>query len=274
MMTPSLERLAVDGGSIAYDITGTGPLVVALPGMGDLRSSYRFTVPALVEAGYRVATVDLRGHGDSSPDFAEYGDEATARDTITLLDRLGPAVIVGNSMSAGAAVIVAAERPDLVLGLVLTGPFVRDPKINPVMKALMRVAMAAPFAAGVWKSYLPTLFAGRKPDDFADYVASVTAAMGKPGYARAFSRTTRTTHAPAEASLPRVQAPALVIMGELDPDFPKPADEAAWIAQHVGGSALDATVLMVPDAGHYPHAQQPALVNRAIVEFLGTLPRA
>jgi pimeloyl-ACP methyl ester carboxylesterase len=58
-------------------------------------------------------------------------------------------------------------------------------------------------------------------------------------------------------------------MGELDPDFAEPADEAAWIAGH-----LDATVFMVPDAGHYPHAQRPDLVNPAIVEFLGTLNRA
>lgn len=269
MMTIATEKLAVDGGTIAYEIHGDGPLVVALPGMGDLRSSYRFLAPALVAAGYRVALVDLRGHGDSSTDFADYGDEATARDTIALLEHLGPAVIVGNSMAAGSAVIVAAQRPELVRGLVLVGPFVRDPKSNPVMTAIMRLATATPFVAATWKAYLPSLFAGRKPEDFAQESARVIDALKRPGYARAFSRTTRTTHAPAEAVLGRIQTPTLVVMGELDPDFPKPADEAAWIAEQ-----LDATVLMVPDAGHYPHAQQPELVNPAVVDFLGSLERA
>ncbi len=243
--------------------SGDGPLVVCLPGMGDLRSSYRFLAPTLVDAGYRVALVDLRGHGDSSTAYTEYGDEATARDTIALLEHLGSAVIVGNSMSAGAAVIVAAERPELVDGLVLTGPFVRNPRSNPVMTAVMRVVLAAPVVALIWKSYLPTLFAGRRPDDFAEYIASVIAAMRRPGYAKAFSLTTRTTHAPAEERLDRVHTPALVVMGAMDPDFPKPADEAAWIA-----ARLDATVLMVPESGHYPHAQRPDLVNPAVVAFL------
>jgi pimeloyl-ACP methyl ester carboxylesterase len=94
-------------------------------------------------------------------------------------------------------------------------------------------------------------------------------AIRRPGYTRAFSRTTRTTHAPVEAVIDRVHTPALVVMGQLDPDFPKPADEAAWIEGH-----LDATVLMVPDAGHYPHVQQPELVNPAVLDFLGTLERA
>ncbi len=52
-------------------------------------------------------------------------------------------------------------------------------------------------------------------------------------------------------------------MGELDPDFPKPAEEASWIA-----AQLKAEVLMVPEAGHYPQSQQPELVGPAIVAFL------
>jgi pimeloyl-ACP methyl ester carboxylesterase len=269
MMTNSTEILTTEGGTIAYELHGVGPLVVCLPGMGDLRSSYRYLAPALVEAGYRVALVDLRGHGDSSSTFAEYNDEATARDTIALLEHLGSAVIVGSSMAAGSAAIVAAQRPDLVDGLVLTGPFLRNPKVNPVLAAIMRIATATPLVAATWKAYLPTLFAGRKPDDFAEQSARTIDAIRRPGYARAFSLTTRTTHAPAEAVVDDIHTPTLVVMGELDPDFPKPADEAAWIAGH-----LDATVLMVPDAGHYPHVQQPEIVSRAVVDFLSSIQRA
>src|SRR5690606_4994591 len=48
--------LDVDGGRVAYDVAGTGPVVVMLPGLGDLRQEYRFLAPLLAEAGYRVAT--------------------------------------------------------------------------------------------------------------------------------------------------------------------------------------------------------------------------
>ena len=56
-------------GRIGYDIGGDGPLVLLVPGMGDLRAAYRFLAPALREAGYRVACTDLRGHGDSDSTF-------------------------------------------------------------------------------------------------------------------------------------------------------------------------------------------------------------
>src|SRR5947209_8914556 len=118
-------------GRVAYEVAGTGPLVVCVPGMGDLRASYRFLRPALVAAGYRVVLMDLRGHGDSDTSFTQYGDEATAEDITALLEHLGsPAVLVGNSMAAGAAVLVAARRPAGVSGLVLVGPFVRNAPVS------------------------------------------------------------------------------------------------------------------------------------------------
>ena len=88
--------------------------------MGELRSVYRFTVPALVAAGYRVATMDLRGHGDSDATFGRYDDVAAGGDVVALVEHLGgPAVVIGSSMGAGAAAWAAAERRDLVTGLVL-----------------------------------------------------------------------------------------------------------------------------------------------------------
>ena len=157
-------RLRCPEGRIGYDVAGSGPLVVLVPGMGDLRAGYRFLAPGLRAAGYRVACTDLRGHGDSDATFTSYGDEETAGDVIALLEELGgPAVVMGNSMGAGAAAIAAAERPDLVSGLVLAGPFVRNPKTSAMRRLLLRVAMAPPWAAISWKSYLPKLYAGRRP---------------------------------------------------------------------------------------------------------------
>jgi pimeloyl-ACP methyl ester carboxylesterase len=262
---PTTRHLGRPGqGNIAYDIQGTGPLVLLVPGMGDLRSAYRFLTPALLAAGYTVATTDLRGHGDSDSSFTSYGDVATAGDIEALLVELGqPAVIVGNSMSAGSAVIVAAEHPELVDGLVLVGPFVRRPSTTAIENLMFRAMMARPWAAAAWKAYMPRLYSGTLPSDYAEYQQRVIASIKRPGYTNAFSLTTRTDHLLAGASLVNVKAPTLVVMGDKDPDFKNPKAEADWIAK-----ALQGTAVMVPEAGHYPQSQQPELVSAAIVDFL------
>ena len=265
---PTTSYLDRPDGRIAYDQVGKGPLLVLVPGMGDLRSSYRHLAPRLAEAGFQVVTCDLRGHGDSDPTFASYGDAETAGDLLALVESFGrPAVLVGNSMAAGAAVIAAARKPELVSGLVLLGPFVRDPAANPAIKLAMRVLMAPAWAPTVWRGYLPSLYAGRKPADFEEYRGRVVAALRRPGYARAFSRTTHISHADAAASLSSVAAPTLVVMGAADPDFPDPAAEAAWIAD-----ALQGEFAIIPDAGHYPQSQQPDATLAALLPFLAGLP--
>jgi len=253
-------------GRLGYDVAGDGPLVVLVPGMGDLRAAYRFLAPALREAGYRVACTDLRGHGDSDTTFSSYGDVETAGDILALIEELGgPAVLVGNSMGAGAAALAAAQQPDFVTGLVLLGPFVRNGKTSAMQRLMLRVAMARPWAAITWKAYLPKLYAGQRPADFDEYRDQVAASLHRPGYAKAFSLTTRTSHTPVEARLADVSAPALVVMGEQDPDFPNPRAKADWIAQ-----TLRAEVVMVPEAGHYPQSQRPDVTTEAIVRFLKT----
>ncbi|MBE0009504.1 MULTISPECIES: alpha/beta fold hydrolase [unclassified Arthrobacter] len=251
-------------GRIAYDVQGSGPLLLLVPGMGDLRSTYRFISPALVAAGYTVVTTDLRGHGDSNTAFESYGDNETASDIEALIRERGvPATIVGNSMAAGAAVLVAAQHPGLVSRLVLIGPFVREAAISRVGKRFFRLLMARPWAAAAWKAYLPTLYAGRKPVDFAEYRQRVVESLKRPGYARAFSLTTRTDHVDAGNSVGSVTAPTLVVMGEKDPDFKDPKAEADWVSQ-----ALNGATVMVPEAGHYPQSQQPELTAAAILQFL------
>lgn len=270
MQTPTVTRSAETryldrtGGRIAYDVDGEGPLVILIPGMGDLRATYRFLAPVLRAAGYRVAATDLRGHGDSDATFSAYGDAETAGDVLALIEELGgPAVIVGNSMGAAAAVLIAADHPDLVNGLVLVGPFVRNGKISAMQRVLLRVAMAPIWAASAWKSYLPKLYAGQRPADFDAYRAQVIAGLHRPGHAKAFSRTTHISHDAAEARLAEIITPTLVIMGERDPDFPDPKAEASWIAGTLHGEAV-----MVSEAGHYPQSQQPDATSSAVLGFL------
>lgn len=261
---PPTQLLSRDGGRLAYDVQGEGPLVVAVPGMGDLRSTYRFLVPQLVASGYRVATLDLRGHGGSSTDFPAYDDVAAASDVLALIEHLGgPAVVVGNSMGAGAAVVAAADRPDLVSRLVLLGPFVRNVPMAPGLGLALRVALLRPWGPRFWRMWHRKLFTSQVPDDYGDYQRSLLASLTRPGAWRALQRTTRTSHQPAEDRLDAVTAPTLVVMGAADPDFPDPAAEAQLVSRRLRGE-----LLVVPDVGHYPQAEAPDLVGAAVLTFL------
>ncbi|KQR12244.1 alpha/beta fold hydrolase [Cellulomonas sp. Leaf334] len=273
-MTSYLSR---PGGRIAYSLDGPadGPLVVLVPGMGDVRSTWRELVGPLVDAGHRVAVTDLRGHGDSDTTFATHGDVMTGQDALALVEHLGgPAVLVGNSMGAGAAAWAAAERPDLVAGLVLTGPFLRDPAMPAVVAAgmhqLMRALFARPWGGAVWASYYKGyLNRGHKAPWLDEHVADLRAAMKDPAHLRSFRHLAAgLTHAPVEARLAEVSAPAIAFVGAVDPDYSDPAAEAQWIRD-----ALRAEVTVVPDAGHYPHHQAPAVVVPATLTFLAGLPR-
>src|ERR1700746_502533 len=138
------EFLDVAGGRIAYDVTGEGPLGVLSHGIGDRRQSYRFLAPKLAQAGYRVANADLRGHGESSMGWKSVtGKDAITRtdiagDVLALIRHLGgPAVIVGHSISGGAATIAAAMEPELVSGIVEINPFTKTQKIS--LGGLLRI---------------------------------------------------------------------------------------------------------------------------------------
>jgi pimeloyl-ACP methyl ester carboxylesterase len=262
--TTSTHYLDRPGGRIAYSLFGDGPLVICLPGMGDVRSVYRFLAPALAEAGFRVATMDLRGHGDSDVTFDVYDDIAAGSDLIALAEHLdGPATLVGNSMGAGAACWAAAEAPTQIAGLVLIGPFVRDRKGDMLGKLMLRLALLRPWGPAIWNAYFKKLYPTRRDGEYEAHFAEVAGNLRKPGHWEAFHKTTRTSHHAAEAILGNVHATTLIVMGDKDPDFPDPEVEARWIAEQLHGK-----VLMVPGAGHYPQAEFPELVSPAVVEFM------
>lgn len=260
-MTPSFLFLQRPEGRLAYDVTGTdGPLVICVPGMGELRQNYRLLVARLAERGCRVAAMDIRGHGDSDATFTSYDDLALASDILALIDELGdPAFVVGNSMGAGAGVIAAAEAPKQIRGLALLGPFVRDPEGGALQKLLFRVLLTKPWGPAAFISYYPQWLPGSKPEGYAEHKTRVRDNLRRPGHWKAFVQTTRTSHAPAEQRLPEVQTPTVVVMGAADVDWKNPAAEASWI-----GNALRAEVVMVPEVGHYPQVQAPEVTAAAV----------
>jgi pimeloyl-ACP methyl ester carboxylesterase len=272
-MNQTLHHLDRPEGRIAFTDTGSGPLVVAVPGMGDLRSTYDELVPLLTDAGYRVVVTDLRGHGDSDTTFTVHGDEATARDVLALVEHLdaGPAVLLGVSMGASAAAWAAAERPDLVRGLVLITPFLRDPASGTkaqLLRVVYRVLFAKPWGAAFWSWYYTSVSRGRRSPRHAEHVAAVGAALRKPGHLRSFRQlAVSLDHSVVERRLGEVQAPALVLIGALDSDYPDPATEFPWIQERI-----DARCVLVPESGHYSQHQAPDVVAAEALEFLSALP--
>jgi pimeloyl-ACP methyl ester carboxylesterase len=270
------EFLEVDGGRIAYEVTGDGPLVVLAHGMGDNRNAYRFLVPVLTEAGYRVASTDLRGAGESSTGWSSYTRTDTASDLLALIRHLGgPAVLVGHSFAGGAATIAAAQAPELVSAIVEIDPFTRVPKISYGAfltnrryrrGGLRLIGVALTGSVGVWTSYLNVAFPGRKPADYAEAIAALQANLREPGRMAAARQMGKSRPADAEAKLGSIQCPALVLMGTLDSDWADPRAEAdAIVAAMPAGLGR---AVMIDGAGHYPHTQFPDQVAAALLPFL------
>ena len=252
-------------GVLAYDDQGSGPLIVAVPGVGDLRRSYRWLTPRLVAAGYRVVTLDPRGQGESSARWPDYSPGAIGDDISAFIKYLdsGPAVVIGNSYSGGAAVQTASKTPSLVAHLILIGAFVRDPKTTALQNLMLGVMFNGPWKVNAWLMYFGTLFKGGKPSDDVAYRARLSANLREPGRFAALKAMLGETRAPIEAQLGEVHTPTLVIMGSADPDFSDPAGEAVFIA-----GALHGEKVLLDGAGHYPQAERPNVTADAILSFL------
>ncbi|MFE9002134.1 alpha/beta fold hydrolase [Streptomyces sp. NPDC007875] len=269
------EYLAVDGGTIAYEVAGSGPLIVLAHGMGDSRAAYRAVIPPLVAAGYRVAAVDLRGCGESSVGWPAWSRTAIAGDLLAVIRHLGgPALLVGHSISGGAATIAAAREPSLVTAVVEVAPFTRkqsirlgDLRVKRFRQGVLRLLGTGVFGSvPLWRSYLDVASPGVKPADWAERLGRIDSLLREPGRMKALQGMGRSTPTDAGAQLGNVRCPVLVVMGTLDPD---------WADPHAEGSAIvDALpsglghLEMIEGAGHYPHDQFPDQVVSLMLAFL------
>jgi pimeloyl-ACP methyl ester carboxylesterase len=212
--------------------------------------------------------MDVRGMGESSTDWDDFSVVGVGKDIIALIRELhaGPAVVVGTSMAAGAAVWASAEAPELIRGMILVGPFVRG-NGNWFFKALFSLMFARPWGASMWTKYYSTLYPTCKPADFAEYLISLRENLKEPGRQESLLQMLRASKQASEERLPAVKQPSLVIMGSKDPDFKNPEVEAKWLAE-----SLKTRYEMVGGAGHYPHAEMPDRTGPIMLEFIKSLP--
>jgi pimeloyl-ACP methyl ester carboxylesterase len=115
-----------DGVRIYYEAYGTGePTILFLPPWEIVHSrTWKFQIPYFARHG-RVVTFDRRGNGrsDRPLDTGAYDRRATVGDALAVLDRArAKRVVVVSWCGAGDDLILAAEHPGRVAGLVLIGP--------------------------------------------------------------------------------------------------------------------------------------------------------
>jgi pimeloyl-ACP methyl ester carboxylesterase len=265
--THTLER---PEGRLVYDDRGEGTLVVCVPGLGDLRTTYRHLVPHLVEAGHRVITLDLRGLGDSDATFADHARTTVGDDVVALLDHLdgGPAHLIGASFGAAAVVWAASHAPERVASVTLVGPFVRDVPIGRAQRLAMRVLFGGPWARRAWLAWYRRLWGATPPPDHDEHLAALRDNLADPGRLDALRAMLRSGSEQIDPQLEAIGAPTLVVMGTADPDFADPAEEARIVAERTGGA-----VALIDGAGHYPHAERPEDVARAVLDHIATVDR-
>jgi 3-oxoadipate enol-lactonase len=238
------------------------PTVVCTHGVTLDHHAFAPQVPVLCDAGYRVVTWDLRGHGTSQPMGRSFGFRAAADDLCDVLDHAGAdrAVLVGQSFGGFVAQELCRRTPQRVVALVLIGtPALGDRPAWPYMA----LQWMRPFALRLWperhlRRVLPT-FMSAQPD-VQRYVAHATRSLSRE-------------------ALIRVTAAALEALGHHDPTIElhvptllaRGEREDTVIGRMISGWAArdgQARCVVIRDAGHLANLDNQVSFNDTLLAFL------
>ena len=241
---PQMERRSVEVGRarVAYRVTGSGPPVVLLHGLGGSGRWWDRNVAAFARH-FRVHAVDLVGFGESRG-TGRVSLVAASALLVRWLDRLGleRVRLVGHSMGGRIAADIAADFPARVDRLVLVGAAIYPP----VTGRPLRVTGLLRSLRSISPGFIPILAAD--------------AYRAGPGTVWRAARETL-THC-ADERLTQVRTPTLVVWGERDTIVPLATAER--IAQLLPRSEL----VVIAGAGHNPMWDRPDPFNTVVVRFL------
>lgn len=185
-----------DGTTISYSVfDGEGPAVVILHGLAG--SSREFVPTARALAPRKVILIDQRGHGNSTRLPADTSRAAFANDVARVIEKESaePVDLVGQSMGAHTAMLVAAARPELVRRLVLLegnegggtaedhetlGDYFRSWEVPFVSRDSAREALGDGPLARAWVADLEEREDGLYPRFDADIMVETIAAVAVP----------------------------------------------------------------------------------------------
>jgi 3-oxoadipate enol-lactonase len=257
---------------LAYDDKGSGSAVVLIhAGIAD-RRMWRWQLPALVSAGFRVLAVDLRGFGDSPPASEPYSH---TDDLLACLDARGieRATVVGVSMAGGVAIDLALIAPERVAGLVLVST---GAGVTTTSETLTRVwdESEAAFERGDLERAIAieveawVIGHGRSASEVGpDYLALATAMVRRTGERAASGLETADQIAldpPRTERLGEIAARTLLVVG--DRDLPDIEESIGRLAAAIP-TAERATIA---DCAHLPPLEHPEAFNRLLLDFLSS----
>jgi pimeloyl-ACP methyl ester carboxylesterase len=284
-------HVTANGVDFAYFESGPadGPLALCLHGFPDSPHTWRYLLPALAGAGYHAVAPFMRGYAPTAiPADGLYQLGALARDANSLHEVLrgGPdAVIIGHDWGALTTYPAVAHQPDRWRRAVTLAV----PPTASTMSSFFTFSQLQ----GLWYTFffqspladialpldgyvfLDRLWADWSPGYDATFdLARVKEAIGDPehmaaaiGYYRAIYGSEG--HSPdlaeeqALATAP-TPIPTLYLHGRQDGCF-----LLTTIGDPLQYLAEGSEVAVVDDAGHFLHVEQPEVVNRLVLDFIG-----
>lgn len=251
--------LSANGETIHYLKEGAGPAVALIHSLGSSVHMWRETIAALKDR-YTVIACDARGHGGTSGK-GECSVATAAQDLKAVLDQLGISEchLVGISTGGPVALTLAAQSPGTVKSLMLADTFAK-----PVEGSKERVEATAEAIAYVSMEEFGTQYAAEAllPStllDVQDELAGVVAKVNPKVYIQLMRSAVLGDFT---ALLASVKAPTLVLIGESD--LMAPRSESDFLVDKIP----NATLAVVPAAGHLSCLDNPAAFNDAIGKFL------
>ena len=279
-----LRFLTVHGHRRAFVMAGSGPALLLLHGLGCDHHTWDSVLSWLARR-YTVIAPDLLGHGASDKPRADYsvGGYANAmRDLLALLG-VERVTVVGHSLGGGVAMQFAYQFPELVERLVLVAPGGFGPEVTPAIRLVttpgfhqLAGLLTLPGLRQAGALGLRALSRSGLPHTRdLDEVATIFEGMRDPHARAAIRHVARAVVdwrgqviTTSDRAYLTDDIPMCVIWGADDQVIPAShADTARTLAPH-------ATLVMVPNAGHFPHRDHPQRFVKIVNDFVRSHPAA
>jgi pimeloyl-ACP methyl ester carboxylesterase len=262
---PSIER---NGVKIHFEDVGLGPPVVL--GHSFLCSGEMWSpqVPVLAKR-HRVINIDERGHGQSANLTEAFDLYDMVDDVLAVLDHLEieSAVWAGLSIGGMVAMRAAITVPNRVAGLILVdthaGPESLYKKIKYRAMALgVRTIGVQPFLPAISKLMFGVTTRRRNPDLVTAWKVRF-ASVDVPSMLLGLDALVRRDS--VVDKLRSVVAPSRVIVGDEDGSLPP------VLSREIASALPNASLVVVPEAGHLSALEKPEAVTEAMLGFLDSL---